>query len=91
MPLEGYIAVSYHHQYVTRFELDVVYHNIITYNHEIGMYRIQAIVFIPKYNKLIRDALILLAKLLEYIQQYRMVKGRVPSPKCLFHVATQIE
>ena len=28
---------------------------------------------------------------LNEIQQYRMVKGRVAPPKCLFHVATQIE
>ena len=25
------------------------------------------------------------------MQQYRMVKGRVTPPTCLFHVATQIE
>ena len=28
---------------------------------------------------------------MKYIQQYRMVKGRVAPPKCWVHVATQIK
>ena len=28
---------------------------------------------------------------IKYIQQYRMIKGRVAPPKCLLHVTNQIE